>query len=136
MTARRVEETALIALVVFGAVSAIAGGIALITGSIDLPTSWLEGTFFDNYAAPGAILATIVGGSQLVAAVAAYRRASTFLYAAALAGGVLMAWIIGELMLVGSRDAVMFGFQLVYFIIGFLEFAIASGVLRQGMSKR
>ncbi len=136
MVARRFEETALIALLVFGTLSAIAGGIALIAGSIDLPSEWLVGTIFSSYAVPGAILALVVGGSQLFAVIATYRRDTRFLYAAALAGSFLMGWIIGELIIVGSDDAVMFGLQLLYFLIGFLEFAIANVVLRQGAPSR
>ncbi|MGA7671971.1 MAG: hypothetical protein WBW04_16200 [Nitrolancea sp.] len=48
-----------------------------------------------------------------------------------LVGGMLMGWIIAELLIVGSSDLVMFGYQLVYFLVGFVELAAASFELRQ-----
>jgi hypothetical protein len=132
VTARRAEGVAFILLQVFGTLSAIAGGIALMTGAIDLPTAWLEGTIFSNYVIPGIILATVVGGSQLAAIGFAFRRGEPYLLASAMAGGIMMGWIVGELLIVGTDDSVMFAYQLVYFLVGFLEFAFASMALRQG----
>ncbi len=126
MTARRAEGIALLALQVFATLSAIAGGIALLAGTIDLPAEWLDGSLFSDYSIPGIILAALVGGTQLVALLYTLRRAESYLLATGLAGGVMMGWIIGELIIVGSNDATMIGYQLVYFVVGLLEFAIAS----------
>lgn len=134
MTTRSVEGLLLVALQVFATLSAVAGGLALVTGIIELPSSWLAGGIFSSYTIPGIILAAVVGGSQLAALSQLYRRGTSYLYGTALAGGVLMGWIIGEMIIVGTADAVMFGYQLVYFVIGFMEFALANMALRQGKS--
>jgi hypothetical protein len=131
MAARRTEGIALLALQAFAALSAIAGGIALITGTIELPSDWLNGTLFSSYTVPGVILAMIVGGSQLTALLSSYGRRDRYLLLTAMAGGILMGWIVGELIIVGAKNATMFGYQLIYFVIGFMEFALASQELRQ-----
>jgi len=55
-------------LVVFGALTTLAGGIGLLTGAIAAPLNWLEGSPFVDYTIPGLALAIIVGGSMLFAA--------------------------------------------------------------------
>jgi hypothetical protein len=134
VSAWRAEGVVFILLQIFGTVSAIAGGIALMTGTIDLPANWLDGTIFSSYVIPGIILAAVVGGSQLAALGLAFRRGEPYLFASAMAGGIMMGWIVGELIIVGTDDATMFAYQLIYFLVGFAEFAFASMALRQGDS--
>ena len=131
MDARRAEGFALLALQVFAALSALGGGFALANGTIDLPLDWLNGTVFSNYAIPGIILAGIVGGFQLAALVTVFGRFAIYLLATALSGAVLMGWIVGEWLIVGAKTPGMFGLQLVYLLIGFVEFAAARFELRQ-----
>ena len=40
-------------LVVFGALTTLAGGIGLLTGAIAAPLNWLEGSPFVDYTIPG-----------------------------------------------------------------------------------
>ncbi|MGA7671447.1 MAG: hypothetical protein WBW04_13560 [Nitrolancea sp.] len=131
MDARRAEGFALLALQVFATLSAIGGGFALANGTIDLPLDWLNGTIFSDYTIPGVILGAAVGGTQLIALFAIIGKRSTYLLLTGFAGGMLMGWIITELLIVGSNDLVMFGYQLFYFLVGFVEFAAASFELRQ-----
>ncbi len=55
----------------FIALTAIGGGIALLTGAEAnrLPIEWLEGTLFRDYTIPALVLAIAVGGSSLAACV-------------------------------------------------------------------
>ena len=136
MDARRAEGIALLALQAFTTLSCVAGGVGLVYGTIDLPLDWLNGTFFSDYVIPGVILAGIVGGFQLAALISALGRHSSYLMATALAGAVLMGWMIGEWFIVGAKDSVMFGFQIVYFLVGFVEFSTASVELRRLASRQ
>lgn len=131
MSSRRAEAIALLALQIFAALSAIAGGIGLVSGMIALPMDWLNNSVFSDYAIPGIILGAIVGGTQVAALIYAYGRQEAYLFATSIAGGVLMGWIIGELLVVGSADATMLAYQLVYFLVGFVEFSLGAVELRQ-----
>ncbi len=134
MGSRGANAIALPALQIFASLSAIAGGLALIAGTITFPSEWLTNSFFSDYVVPGVILATVVGGSQFIALLSSFGRRDLYLLATAVAGGVLMGWIIGEMVIVGSSDAVMFGYQLVYFIVGLMELGLASREIRQQLS--
>lgn len=80
------------------AATAIGGGIALAAGleAQRFPPEWLEGTPFRDYVAPGALLATAVGGSAALATVATIRNARAGGVASVLAGSVMVGWILGE----------------------------------------
>jgi len=58
----------------FNAVTAIGGGIMLMTGGIEPPSVWLQNTVFASYFIPGLILAGVVGGSALLAAIRLRRQ--------------------------------------------------------------
>ncbi|HUZ01346.1 MAG TPA: hypothetical protein VMU89_13430 [Thermomicrobiaceae bacterium] len=130
MTARGLERIALLALEVFGAVSAIGGGIALLVGTIDLPAEWLVGSPFGSYTGPALVLALATGGSQLVALAAELRHEPWATLASGFAGCVMMGWIVGELILVGSEPGIMRNLQLTMFLTGLLEAGLASLQLR------
>jgi len=57
---------ALLALELFVAFWAFAGGIGMMGGGLDLPSEWLEGTPFSDYFIPGLILFIVVGGACLL----------------------------------------------------------------------
>lgn len=62
-------NSVLVALNGFTALTAVWGGIALMTGAKGerFPARLLEGTPFDSYTIPGLILAGVVGGTATVA---------------------------------------------------------------------
>ena len=60
----------ILALLSFNAVTAVGGGIMLMTGGIEPPSAWLQNSVFASYFIPGLILASLVGGSALLAAIA------------------------------------------------------------------
>src|SRR5690348_8516420 len=96
----------LAAVDLFAAVSAIGGGIAVMTGVIkpgaDLaggPFSWL----ISDYFVAGELLLVVVGGTALTGLVASlFSRTAAAGFTAA-AGLVMMGWIASEVVLVGAH---------------------------------
>jgi hypothetical protein len=106
----------------FVAVVAVVGGIGLAaTHGLGLPDRVLASTPFDRWVVLGLALAVVVGGAQLPAAwaVATRRPAARILSFAA--GGVLVAWILGELVTLGLGTP----WQLVMFAAGVATIALA-----------
>ena len=95
---------ALLALELFVAFWAFAGGIGMMGGGLDLPREWLDGTPFADYFIPGLILFVVVGGSMLAASLAVWSR-SQFAGPASLAVGlILVIWIAAQVALIGYRS--------------------------------
>ena len=124
MNFQNTERAALLALEGFGAVSAIAGAIGLLGGGVKYPDEWLAGSPFSSYTGPALILGIIVGGSQLAALAGVLRHKSWAATASLLAGLVMMGWIGGEVLLVGSKSGLMAALQIVYALNGLLEVAV------------
>ena len=114
----RIERFSVEFVAVFIALSAIAGGIGLVGGGLPFPVSWLGGTPFSSYFGPGLILAFIVGGSALGSAILMLRHHPLALPAAIGAGCIQAGWIVGEVILVGTRDNLMGLLQVVYLVAG------------------
>lgn len=91
----------LLAVDAFVALTAVGGGIALLTGleGDRFPVEMLTGTPFGSYVIPGLILAGVAGGSAAVATVAMLIRPRAGGLASMLAGVVMMGWIFGEVLL-------------------------------------
>jgi len=85
-----------VGLHLFNALSAIGGGIALIVGLIDIP-SWVAATGFPDLYFPGVILLAVVGGSSLIAALAAGKRVVGWELTSLVAAVVMGMWIVGEI---------------------------------------
>lgn len=96
----------------FNAVTAIAGGLALITGSLVPPDHYLQHTSFDGYYMPGVILLCTVGGSALFATIALYKKLATAPMISILAGVIMLFWIICEVASIRTASIL----QLVYVI--------------------
>lgn len=111
------------------ALTAIGGGIALATGfeGERYPVDWLAGTPFGSYLLPGLILATAVGGSAAVAAVATLRRPAIGALPSLVAGVILMGWIAGEVLLVRASAARSW-VEVAYFATGLLMAVLALAV--------
>ena len=80
----------LLALELFVAFWAFAGGIGMMGGGVDLPSEWLDGTPFADYFIPGLILFGVVGGSMLTASLAVWSRSLFSGPASLIAGSVLV----------------------------------------------
>jgi hypothetical protein len=107
MSYNGVLHAELVALDAFTAVTATGGGIALTSGleADRLPIEFLRATPFRSYRLPRVILRAVVGGSAAVAAASGLRRSRAVWLASALAGTVLMGWIVGEVLILGAREA-------------------------------
>ena len=81
---------------VFVAFTAVGGGITLLVGMDKFPAEWLIGTPFSSYLIPGVILAGLVGGSAVAAAVITPRIADDGALISILAGAILLGWLAGE----------------------------------------
>ena len=109
----------LIAVNGFVALTAVGGGIALVTGleRDRFPLETLAGTPFDSYLIPGLLLTTVVGGSAAVATVVLLRHPQQGAVAALLAGLVMLGWIAGEMLLL-DQPVEPTGTELVYLGLG------------------
>jgi len=110
---------ALFAVAAFTAVTAVGGGLALMTGleGDRFPLELLQRTPFSSYVIPGLILTVAVGGSATVAAAALLRNPGIGALASMVAGMVLMGWIIGEVLILNQPAARSWA-EAVYFAVG------------------
>lgn len=111
---------ALVVMLAFGAVSALAGLIIAIPGGgAGFPLSALEGTPFTSFVVPGLILGVIIGGTQLTASVAVARGRDSGPLLASVAGFGMLIWIFTELAMIGYSIL-----QTVYFALGLFELVL------------
>ena len=95
----------LLVLLALVAVTALAGGIALILGALNPelatvlspPLDYLSGTPFSSYLVPGLVLAVVIGGLHALAFVLGIRRNDLDLVAAATAGMALLIWVFVQM---------------------------------------
>ncbi len=87
----------LIGLLFCNAVSAVGGGLALMTGVVPEQSAWIRATDFPSLYAPGVILMAIVGGSAALAALAMAKRSPGWQLASLLSGTIMVCWIVGEI---------------------------------------
>lgn len=119
---RRSLRIFLIVLEVFVGVGAVAGGIGVATNGIGFPVEWLEGTPFRSYVIPGLVLMFVVGGSQLAAAIAVWRRRWWGTVASLAAGLILAGWISVQVAIIGLVSWL----QPFYFALGLLVAGLAA----------
>jgi hypothetical protein len=127
-------RAALVIVDAFVALAAIGGGLALALGMEGgrFPLAWLEGTPFADYVAPGLILAVAVGGSAAVATVAVVRDARGGGRASVVAGAVLVAWIVGEMLVLTGDGEIMSPTELVFLVTGVVTMTLGAAVARDG----
>jgi hypothetical protein len=88
----------------FVAVTAVGGGIAMLSGLDEFPRSWLRGTPFRDYRIPAMLLAGVVGGSGAAATMATYRSSRWSGPASVVAGAALMTYILVEMRILDYSD--------------------------------
>lgn len=127
MDTKRSTRITLLVVEAFVAVTAIAGGLALMIGALapDLatvlspPVQYLEGSLFSSYLVPGLALALVLGGIHALAFILLLRRRPSALLASAAAGFAALIWIFVQMMVIP------FSFlQAVYFIAGAVELGL------------
>lgn len=119
---RNPVRVALVILDGFAALTAVGGGVALATGleAERFPVDRLRGTPFASYTVPGLILTVVVGGSAAVAAVVTLRSPRAGGLASVLAGGVMMGWIVGEVLILRRPLSTETLWEVFYLAIGLL----------------
>ena len=115
----------LVILEIVAGVGAVAGGAALVAvpggGILGLPPSVLEGSPFASYLVPGLLLAFVVGGSLLFAAVAQMRRVRFASGLSFAAGAILVGWIAVQVAMIGYHSLL----QPLMFVVGALVLFLA-----------
>jgi hypothetical protein len=112
-----------LALAGFVALSAIAGGMALLwapRGNEVAPIALLSATPFETFVVPGLLLALGVGGTSAACFGLVLRRSAFAIDAAMLAGGALSLWIVCEVAILRQFSPL----QLVYGALGLALLAI------------
>lgn len=110
------KRKTLLGLLLFNGVTAVGGGLALMTDWIPEQASWVRETDFPSNYFPGVILMAVVGGSSLIAAIAMVKRSDGWQLTSIVAGTVMVFWIIGE---VASIRGFHF-LQVIYLVTGAL----------------
>ncbi len=95
----------LLGIELFAGLNALGGGVGLIITGLGMPETQLEDTPFDSFLVSGLLLAIVVGGSILGAAVAAWRRHPLGGIASVGAGGVMLGWIAIEALMIHDGRA-------------------------------
>ncbi len=120
----RITRLCLLVLQAFVAVTAAAGGVALIAGSfapssrfvILPPPEYLEGSPFTSYLVPGVVLLVVVGGAHAVAFVLVLRRSGLGMLASVVTGCSCLIWIFVQMIFIPFSVL-----QAVYFAAGLLQ---------------
>ena len=122
----------LVVLEVFIALSAIAGGIALLTGAIPASLDGLRGSPFVDYTIPALLLMVIVGGGMLLAAATILTTHKIGVLASAFAGLAMMIFEIVEADILdrvgGSALLFTVALQAFYFTLGLAIFVLSSSL--------
>lgn len=122
----RLLRLALILLDAFLALTAIAGGIGLLTG-VNTPTlEWLARSPFRSFTIPGLALLLIVGGTALVATIMMIRRHPSATIASGLAGAFIIGFEIVEVIFIGSPAGIARTLQVFYLTLGLLIVVLAA----------
>lgn len=129
MIAKVVRTTAywsLITVAVFNALSALAGGIAILaTNGLGMPVSMLKHGPFTSFSVPALILVAVVGGTQAVSAVLVLLRRDSALAWSAIAGFGMVIWIFVEVGIIQATAWI----HVLYFATGAVQLVLVIALL-------
>jgi hypothetical protein len=118
----KLVRTALLVLEALVVLSAIAGGLWLVAGRSAVPLVWLQGTPFSDYTIPGLVLAIVVGGSALLAAVTVFIHREWAVLISVAAGLLAAGYEVVRVAMIYPLD----WFYEVYFVLGLAIFGLAT----------
>jgi hypothetical protein len=101
----------------FMALTAMGGGVAMLTGLDEFPLEWLRNTPFESYTIP-ALLLVVVGISNLVATVTITRVSKQGFFATMLAGGLMAGYIVVEILILEQEPPGPTWTEYLYFGLG------------------
>jgi hypothetical protein len=109
------------------ALTAIGGGIALLSGAegARFPLEWLQDTPFKDYTIPALLLTIVVGGSSLIACITIFRNLKNSIVLSLVAGGIMVGFIIVEVLILKQIPPGPTSIEKMYFILGFTTFLLA-----------
>lgn len=116
----QLERYTLILFDAFLAISAIAGGIGLLTGAIAPDVALLQSSPFGSFLIPGLVLLLFVGGSAMLATGLMLRLPELGVAASGVAGVMIMGFEVVEVLVIGSDPGLARNLQLFYFTLGAL----------------
>lgn len=112
----------LLALIFFQGTSGLVGGTALVldpSGEIlQMPLTLLDGSPFDTYLIPGAILLLVLGVFPIIILYGLLRRKAWAWSGAVLVSAALIIWIVAEIAMIGYQSEPPL--QLIYGSVGIL----------------
>ena len=120
---RGMRRTVLLDLNLFLGVTAVAGGVALLTGWIKIPLSSLAGSPFSDYMIPAILLVVAVGGTALLAAWLVHHSLNAGVPASVVAGAAIIVFETVEWSVIGFA-----WLQAAYMAIGVLIIGLATWV--------
>jgi hypothetical protein len=119
----------------FIALSTIGGGIVLLAGTYQhgvlieaggrgqFPLEWLHNTPFSDYTIPALVLAIVVGGSSLIAAVTVFTGREVGVLTSVAAGLIMAGWLVVEVVMLKQGVSWIEG---LYFGLGLLISGLAT----------
>ena len=113
-------------LAAFIALTAIGGGIAMLVGADQFPLEWLRDTPFSDYTIPALVLAIVVGGSSLIAAVTVFTGRKVGVLASMAAGLIMAGYIVVEVVTLKQVPPGPTLIEGVYFVLGLVIFGLAT----------
>ena len=127
--ARRVRAVAwrsLVVVSIFNALSALGGGIGMITADgLSMPKAMLVNTPFSTFTIPGLILTLLVGGTQAAAVWLLVTRRESALLWSAVAGFGMVIWLVTE---IGFIQALML-LHVIYLVTGLVQLVLVFSLL-------
>ena len=116
----RIIRKILIMLISFLALTAIGGGIGLLTGLNAPPLVFLDGSPFSSYILPGLALLILVGGTAVLASILLVRY-HRYAWIAAIASAIaVVIFEIVEVVYIGSPEGIARNLQVFYFTYGII----------------
>ena len=109
----------------FVALTAIGGGIAILTEIDKFPVEWLNGTPFKSYIIPAFLLIVLVGGGALLAAINILLKRKNALRYSFISGIILIGYIIVEILILKQIPPGPTPIEIFYLMLGTIISAIA-----------
>lgn len=111
----------------FIALTAIGGGIALLSGAEGerFPLEWLQGTPFKDYTIPALLLSIAVGGSSLLACITIFKSLNIGILSSLMAGIIMVGFITVEVVILKQIPPGPTSIEKMYFTLGLSTFLLA-----------